>query len=55
MVTFQEIAQKSGLRLVRILASADAHANIPDAATIKIFTLDSSYRPIAECKTQTNK
>lgn len=40
---------------VKILASADAHANIPDAATIKIFTLDSSYRPIAECKTQTNE
>lgn len=55
MVTFQEIAQKSGLRLVRSLASADARANIPDTATIKIFTLDSSYRPIAECKTQTNK
>ena len=55
MVTFQEIAQKSGLRLVRSLASAAAHANIPDAATIKIFTLDSSYRPIAEDKTQTNK
>ena len=32
---------------VQILASADAHANIPNAATIKIFTLDSSYRPIA--------
>ena len=40
---------------VKILASADAHANIPGAATIKIFTLDSSYRPIAECKIQTNK
>ena len=40
---------------VKILASADANANIPDAATIKIFTLDSSYRPIAECKIQTNK
>ena len=40
---------------VRILASADANANIPGAATIKIFTLDSSYRPIAECKIQTNK
>lgn len=40
---------------VKILASADAHANIPGAATIKIFTLDSSYRPIAECKTQANE
>ena len=40
---------------VKILESADANANIPGAATIKIFTLDSSYRPIAECKTQTNK
>lgn len=40
---------------VKILASADANANIPGAATIKIFTLDSSYRPIAECKIQTNK
>lgn len=40
---------------VKILASADANANIPDAATIKIFTLDSSYRPIAECKIQNNK
>lgn len=40
---------------VKILASADANANIPGAATIKIFTLDSSYRPIAECKTQTNE
>ena len=40
---------------VKILASADENANIPGAATIKIFTLDSSYRPIAEYKTQTNK
>ena len=40
---------------VQILASADANANIPGAATIKIFTLDSSYRPIAECETQTNE
>lgn len=40
---------------VKILESADANANIPDAATIKIFTLDSSYRPIAECKIQNNK
>lgn len=41
---------------VKILASADANANIPGAATIKIFTLDSSYCPIAECKIiQTNK
>ena len=40
---------------VKILASADARANIPDAATIKIFILDSSYRPIAEYKTQTNE
>lgn len=40
---------------VQILSSADARANIPNAATIKIFTLDSSYRPIAECETQTNK
>lgn len=40
---------------VKILESADANANIPGAATIKIFTLDSSYRPIAECKIQTNK
>lgn len=40
---------------VKILESADANANIPGAATIKIFTLDSSYRPIAECKIQNNK
>ena len=40
---------------VQILASADARAAIPNAATIKIFTLDSSYRPIAEYKTQTNE
>lgn len=40
---------------VQILSSADARANIPNAATIKIFALDSSYRPIAECETQTNK
>ena len=40
---------------VQILSSADARANIPNAATIKIFTLDSSYRPIAECETQTNE
>lgn len=40
---------------VQILSNAEARANIPDAATIKIFTLDSSYRPIAECKIQTNK
>ena len=40
---------------VQILSNAEARANIPDAATIKIFTLDSSYRPIAECKTQTNE
>ena len=40
---------------VQILSNAEARANIPDAGTIKIFTLDSSYRPIAECKTQTNE
>lgn len=40
---------------VQILSNAEARANIPDAATIKIFALDSSYRPIAECETQTNK
>lgn len=40
---------------VQILSNADARANIPDAATIKIFTLDSSYRPIAECETQTKE
>ena len=40
---------------VQILSNAEARANIPGAATIKIFTLDSSYRPIAECKTQPNE
>lgn len=40
---------------VQILSNAKARANIPGAVTVKIFTLDSSYRPIAEYKTQTNK
>ena len=38
---------------VKILTSADARADIKGASKIKIFILDSSYRPIAEVRTQT--
>lgn len=37
---------------VQFLSGADAYANIPDAVTIRIFTLDSSYRPIAQVTTR---